>query len=485
VTAGLRRLVAPGIALLVASAVPAPGAAAETTLVMGGADGSRLVRVVADTAAILLRDATGRVLDRRPLRATGAAAAARCPVAPRLVLARHDADGDGVLEAADGDDASVYVVTQDTDGRHLHRFDITAPATLRPIWDRRIGDAWEDARRPLADPVLAQLPGSRDPRRRVIVLGRDGPGLEIRDGADGALLRSLGADATATDRIAGLDTSFAGSFAAIDLDGDGLSDRLYAGDVAGNLWRIGLPATADGTFLARVWGRFGITGGGRGFVAPPDLARLRPRAGLPFLSVVAGTTTLAAAGPDVGASPPGGSGIPNMLYLLRDSLAADGARWPADQPALTDAMIPLADPGTAPLRDLAAQGYRIALGTGRSLARTTTANGTLLFLTAQDPADDGGCAPAVPPVIVVRATALRIEDATVALDLDGDGSIGRADVSVPLPRPVPGDSRIVVTQSTAPDGSARMRCSVAGQDLAACVAPPVLRLTDWRREDAE
>jgi hypothetical protein len=187
----------------------------------------------------------------------------------------------------------------------------------------------------------------------------------------------------------------------------------------------------------------------------------------------------------IGTNTPGYSLAGNQLYVLRDRDALSPSPSGLDRPAITDADLPLREPGLAIPLDVDAAGYRIPLGSGRSLSRSVTAGGTLLYVTVQTapPADECGTAEA--SLVNVRVGAIRIEDAGPALDLDGDGQRRREDAWVALADAVPPDSRVVVETFIDEDGRPGTRCRVGTQALADCIAPPRLQFTDWRREDAD
>ena len=71
----------------------------------------------------------------------------------------------------------------------------------------------------------------------------EGRAVFIVDASDGSLIWSAGYDTTNFTYDLGLTNSIPGGIAVIDLDADGIHDRLYFGDTGGRLWRIDLDQT--------------------------------------------------------------------------------------------------------------------------------------------------------------------------------------------------------------------------------------------------
>ncbi|WP_429194962.1 pilus assembly protein [Aeromonas veronii] len=80
----------------------------------------------------------------------------------------------------------------------------------------------------------------------------EGLGVYIVDAETGTLLFSFTPDATsATNKqVAGMVYSMPGAVSVLDSDGDGISDRVYAGDTGGQIWRIDLKGTDKSKWTA-------------------------------------------------------------------------------------------------------------------------------------------------------------------------------------------------------------------------------------------
>ena len=70
----------------------------------------------------------------------------------------------------------------------------------------------------------------------------NGNALFIIDAETGSLIRWISSDSNADLVVPGMDFSFASSVSTMDSDGNGVIDRFYVGDTAGNLWRVDLGA---------------------------------------------------------------------------------------------------------------------------------------------------------------------------------------------------------------------------------------------------
>ena len=104
----------------------------------------------------------------------------------------------------------------------------------------------------------------------------EGRAVFIVDASDGSLLWSAGPDNT-HDLNLGLTNSIPGGIAVVDLDADGVQDRLYFGDTGGRLWRIDLDTTlanSTGYLLADLAKDGGSGKDNRRFYTEPSVTRL-------------------------------------------------------------------------------------------------------------------------------------------------------------------------------------------------------------------
>lgn len=311
-------------------------------------------------------------------------------------------------------------------------------------------------------PLVVQIGGSIG-GPALLEGGIDTP-LRLRDAATGALLWSA-ATSDALQAFEGLDAGFAGSLAALDLDGDGRHDRLYAGDLSGRVWRFDMQHGAP----AAAW----LTGGlfadfsnaeGRGFLAAPDLS-VNGHDGASWLDIAIGTAA------------PGNAAASNRFYVLRDHDYL--SHWTQvlydDHDAITESdLVPVpstfgaatdgADvPHTGP-------GWYLELGRGGHVfaPSLTVAHRTTLVIARGIPRS-GSCE------ILPRILTLDLLAASVAADAaEGPDAVPRA--------PVPAGSLLELVRS---DTSPQLLCQLDGEPVAGCTVVTRPDRTWWRREDAQ
>ena len=201
------------------------------------------------------------------------------------VIDRFDDDNDGAIEPDDGDYIHVYQAMR-RGGRQLYALDIThnnkltdSATVVEPklLWTidindpdadgttkndyARLGETW-------SRPVLAEI-AVRDAdklvTKKVLVMGggydndldehfgttsvddpNQGNAIYIIDPKNGKKLLSISGKPPISGigepdiKIPGFDYSIVADVTVLDSDGDGLDDRLYVPDTAGNIWRVDL-----------------------------------------------------------------------------------------------------------------------------------------------------------------------------------------------------------------------------------------------------
>jgi hypothetical protein len=294
------------------------------------------------------------------------------------------------------------------------------------------------------------------------------PPLSIELPGTGQVLWSAAAVPPAAQSFPAMHAQFAGSLLPLDLDGDGLHDRLYAGDVAGQLWRFDLhhgaapAAWATGGVLADLSG-----GAARGLLAPPDVSLASPgevpAGGTPWFNIAVGTARI-------------GTGFfDNRFYVLRDQApfdvwsAADYARW---RPLRDSDLVQVGRMGD-PLAAPAPNGYFFSVGAGDVLAPSLTVSGraTLAMGTAAGAA--ANCQVAVTVAAIEIATGR--EHSTPATG--GGNTSAPARLSVTTRAGDPFTLKV--------DGRGQAVCSLGGTHVAACDVNTAPKRRWWRREDAD
>jgi len=204
-----------------------------------------------------------------------------------LVLHRHDPDGDGLIEPADGEHLWLLLGLGRAGSRY-YALDVSQPRDPRVLWSMALPDPEVLA---LAEPVVARLSiagsgqspdawvvflaGGYDRRFEARTAGGEGLGgkLLIADAETGRLLWSAGDD-DAELPVTGL-ASVAAAPRLLDLDGDGEVDRAYVLDVVGNLWRIDLHGGRSADTIGTAYRLAHLAAGGRRFHYTPDASLVR------------------------------------------------------------------------------------------------------------------------------------------------------------------------------------------------------------------
>lgn len=308
-------------------------------------------------------------------------------------------------------------------------------------------------------PMLASIAGPE--RTPALLQGGSGTPLRlVRDGS-GELLWSGGAGDTVVQPLAGMDAGFSGSFAAIDLDGDGRQDRIYAGDMAARVWRIDLRhgAAAADWASARLLADFSNTQG-RLFLAAPDVS-LSTQPALPaWLTLVIGTAS------------PSNPSTANRIYVLHDSLeedAGDGHYPPPLVEADLRRVSTLAEHQNAQAAPDGpiGPGWFLELPAGHVLSPSLTLHGRSVLAIARSLPRDGSCE------IFARILTLDLQRRDL---LRGEDRAW----STTLPHPV--HSADAFTLGSVENGIAP--CMLGGQRVPACDVDTRVRRLWWRRQDA-
>lgn len=286
------------------------------------------------------------------------------------------------------------------------------------------------------------------------------PALSIVEPVSGRLLWSAGGQPPVDQLFPAMQAAFAGSLVALDLDGDGLHDRIYGGDLGGRLWRFDLHHGAN----AAEWATGGVFAdfsnpAGRGFVAPPDVSL--SMSAQPWFNIALGTAA------------PGAMATGHRYYVLRDH--APFETWSNEQyqqwrPLREDDLLRLSRPGEAEGQRIG-PGYFIELARGEVLSSSITAAGRAVLAVA-----DSTATTASQCQVAVRVGSLLVDSAAAAITALRD-----APWLVSLPRPTPAGAAFQYTA----EGNGTSPCTLGDQRVAACDVNTAPRRTWWRREDAE
>jgi type IV pilus assembly protein PilY1 len=368
----------------------------------------------------------------------------------------EDVNGNGLIDPAT--DKAVLYFGMRRGGDSYFAVNVTDPYNPRLMWQinggmpgyERLGESWSQMT------VAKVLDGSTE--RSVLIFGggydaakqdvldqpRDaagdnvGMGIYIVDANTGVLLNSVGADDAATlpqefnVNVPGMKYSIPSDVRAEDSDGNGFVDRVYVGDMGGQLWRMdileGGSITAASTLTPYMLADFGgaTIQDNRRFYYPPSVA-LTTRNGLTVTSIALGSGYRAH---------PLNDSIEDKFFAVVDSNVAKGAPTTTPAPltlgSLYDASsnVIQSATGTALTTEISAlnakEGWFITLPNDQKiLARARTFKNTLLFTSFETGVADacdftGGSN---------RFYAVNLFDATGVLEMDTDND-GEPDVIV-------------------------------------------------------
>nr|WP_236903719.1 PilC/PilY family type IV pilus protein [Cupriavidus malaysiensis] len=235
----------------------------------------------------------------------------------------------------------VIYLTARRGGRFLYAIDVTNPLSPSFLWRHsyadlpELGQTWSQPRvlrvRGYANPLVIMGAGydsteDSDPYNANASTGGDtmGRGLFAFDAVSGSLVWSALPDCTgmsgACVKVAGLTRAIPSDVTLLDRNGDGYSERLYVGDLGGNLWRADFEAAAGNapanwtmTKLAALGGSAG-SNNARKFFYPPDVVST---AGYDAVMIGSGDREH----PLYSTSPTPGLAynVVNRLYMIKDS----------------------------------------------------------------------------------------------------------------------------------------------------------------------
>jgi type IV pilus assembly protein PilY1 len=343
---------------------------------------------------------------------------------------QKDVNNDQRIVAADGDKVWLYVSMR-RGGNFIYALDVSDPDTPRFMWKidqnttdasgtrvfANLGQTWS-AVRPALMRVNSNRPvvifgGGYDPTNEdpnpPLAGNAMGKGIYVLDAADGTLLRHV----THTDMGA-----IAGDVTLMDRDGDGRSDRIYAADTKGNVWRIDAADATIGNWTIHKLASLGGSGAdGRKFLNKVDVVP-----GSTFDAVLVGSGDR---------EHPFLTNIVDRFYMIKDTFVGqaggqlcgtEGARAACTHADLTDVTSyspTQAVPSTS-------KGWYLTLATGEKMVSSPiTVFGTVIFGTNRPTPNDTGST--CGNLGEAKVYQISFENAGAVSDLNADGVINAAD----------------------------------------------------------
>jgi type IV pilus assembly protein PilY1 len=291
--------------------------------------------------------------------------------------------GDGKVDPGAGDKVYLYVGLR-RGGSSYYALDVTHPDAPVFLWSispqragyGKLGQSWS---RPVLASVDVGTNASHDVRD-VLVFGGgyderqdayspnapdpSGNAVFIADAHTGDLLWS-GSSADATVSFPDMTNAIAATVRVLDLDVDGLADRMYVGDLGGRLWRFDVHnPTPDNTTFSITGGAIASLGGAesdaasanRRFYYAPDVA-LGSAGPYTFLNITIGSGYR---------EQPKDTVTDDYFYVVRDynaftalGLGPDAANDYIEGYGITHELLPTLQDGTEPPDD--APGFKLPL----------------------------------------------------------------------------------------------------------------------------
>jgi type IV pilus assembly protein PilY1 len=424
-----------------------------------------------------------------------------------------DTNQDGIVDAGDGDRVWIFFGMR-MGGDRYYALDVTDRNSPKLMWNigptelPGLGQSWS------APAVTRVRVGSANDNAEKLVLVFGGGydlGQEVQPySADDVGNRIFMVDAETGKRLwhagpsggvnspdlvlANMTNAIAGRITVIDTDGDLFSDRMYAADLGGRVWRFDITnGNAAGSLVAGgVIARLGAADNGtppaadaRRLYNAPDVSLVQRRRQQPYFNIALGS---------------GHRGHPldlvtaDRFYSIRDKQPY--ARLTQAQ---YDALAPIVE---SDLRDITSDpvgiqvlpgdpGWRYELPARsghlgeKVLAESTTVNNVILFPTFQ-PLEPSATDPCF-PTNVNRVYAINV-DGNPALDFNNDGRIDNDDTSVELAQTgIVGDINVALVRTDDANASATPQtvCLAGVEVLSKCVGVGGTIRTFWHREDAD
>ncbi|MCB1624716.1 MAG: PQQ-binding-like beta-propeller repeat protein, partial [Pseudomonadales bacterium] len=360
---------------------------------------------------------------------------------------KFDRNQNGVVEPGDGDRVWAYFGMR-RGGRNYYALDITDRTRpqlkwiLGPTELPDIGETW-------STPAIARVRvggASQNGEHLVLIFGGGydggqenysyrqdtvGNGIYMVDAASGALLWSAGGpggSGTADLALSAMTQSIPSRIVALDNDGDGFADRMYAADLGGRVWRFDI-FNGQGRGSLVTGGVFASLGGAenaspannRRFYYAPDVALIQRRGAEPYYNLAIGS---------------GYRGHPldattqDQFYSLRDKNPfgkLSQSQYDSATPLLDSDLIDITnDPANAAVPTIAS-GWRLELRLNggwsgeKVLAESLTVGGIILFPTYQ-PQPASTLDPCAPANGRNRVYALTVDTGRPAIDFDETGA---------------------------------------------------------------
>ncbi|HKQ81512.1 MAG TPA: PilC/PilY family type IV pilus protein, partial [Steroidobacteraceae bacterium] len=312
---------------------------------------------------------------------------------------KYDVDGDGVVEPSDNDRVFLFF-SQGRGGSRYYALDVTNKSSPKYLWSLGTADLGNIVTKSWSTPTLGRVrvgSASQNTQRLVLIFGGgyddvedstsyfsagdpSGNGVFMVDAVKGTVLWSV--TKTSSGAFANMTHAIPSSITVIDTNNDGWSDRMYVGDMAGQVWRMDITngnasgSLVAGGVIATLGGKISATvANNRTFYSPPDVAKLVNRTGSNFYNIAIGSGDRAL--------PKTNSTTQDRFYSIRDYYLGPMTQSQYDGlTAVRDSDLATVDGSTPQVFTDSSLGWKLVLNTGEKvLAQSVTVDGTVMFTT--------------------------------------------------------------------------------------------------------
>lgn len=227
---------------------------------------------------------------------------------------KYDVNGDGIVESGDGDQVLIFF-GQRRGGNHYFALDVTNKTAPKFMWTSEtaqlpgIGESW-------STPAIARVVvqgETQNTQHFVLIFGggydanedsagyvsSDGVGNQVFmvDAYSGARLW-YASQAGSKLNLTRMDHAIPSPVSVLDIDGDGFADRMYVGDMAGQLWRFDIYSgnPVDQLVTGGVIASLGthddtvhLAADNRRFYESPDIAAIQKKGVAPYFNIAIGS----------------------------------------------------------------------------------------------------------------------------------------------------------------------------------------------------
>jgi hypothetical protein len=321
------------------------------------------------------------------------------------------------------------------------------------------------------EPIVVVL-GNKNLPSKLLLKAREPYGMQLLDPTSLAVRWSLGPDSAATQQSAQLTASFGTSLTVVDVNSDGLHDRIYAGDSSGRLWRIDLhnnaavSALASGKVLANLSSDRVV----RPILAAPDVALVTPTRGAPWLNVAVGTAHGDGNGESMG------------FLMLRDRHPFDTlpqGHFDTTTAIHISELMPLSQHRALEPQADSANGFWLPLGALQVATQSITLDGRVILLaTTQDATASAPC------MHDSYVASIDARTGAAAIDSNNDGAIDSRD-GITRVGAVPYSAALQLARSSTSPGTTAYECLVASRRIPNCSTDLQAKRSYWTRGDAD